>query len=484
VEGLSALTQRTPAPPRSLVAVVLAAGKGKRLKSERPKVLHEVCGRPSLWHVLRAAQAARPVRTVVVVGREAEQVRAAVGSWGLRSSPEFVDQGKLSGTGHAVMAVEHAVGDADDVLVLAGDGPLVTGEHVRKLVSAHRRTRAAASLLSTELPDPTGYGRVVREGDRFIEIAEEADASAKVRRIREVSTLVYVFRRDDLFKALPLVGRDNRLREYYLQDVFPILQEKGERVSVVAADLGGGLGINSRSELAAVTSIMRARIIERHMENGVTFLDPDTAYVDVDVRIGQDSVIQPLTVLQGRTRIGVGCAIGPATRVVDSAIGDQAEVTFSVVKESRVGPGASVGPYASLRPGTVLEAGAKAGTFVEIKQSRVGKGSKVPHLAYVGDATIGEEANIGAGVVTVNYDGTTKHPTVIGDRAFVGSDTMLIAPVKVGKEASTGAGSVITRDVPPGALAVERAEQRIVPGYAQRKRRKPRGRGKGRGSRG
>lgn len=464
--------------------MVLAAGKGKRLKSERPKVLHEVCGRPSLWHVLRAAQAARPARTVVVVGREAEQVRAAVGSWGLRSSPEFVDQGKLSGTGHAVMVVEHAVGDADDVLVLAGDGPLVTGEHVRKLVSAHRRTRAAASLLSTELSDPTGYGRVVREGDRFIEIAEEADASAKVRRIREVSTLVYVFRRDDLFKALPLVGRDNRLREYYLQDVFPILQEKGERVSVVGADLGGGLGINSRSELAAVTSIMRARIIERHMENGVTFLDPDTAYVDVDVRIGQDSVIQPLTVLQGRTRIGVGCAIGPATRVVDSAIGDEAEVTFSVVKESRVGPGASVGPYASLRPGTVLEAGAKAGTFVEIKKSRVGKGSKVPHLSYVGDATIGEDANIGAGVVTVNYDGIAKHPTVIGDRAFIGSDTMLIAPVKVGREASTGAGSVITRDVPPGALAVERADQRIVPGYAERKKRKPRGRGKGRGSRG
>jgi bifunctional UDP-N-acetylglucosamine pyrophosphorylase/glucosamine-1-phosphate N-acetyltransferase len=227
---------------------------------------------------------------------------------------------------------------------------------------------------------------------------------------------------------------------------------------------------------------MRTRILERHMANGITFVDPASTYVDVDVRIGRDTVVQPMTFLQGSTRVGEGCFIGPATRIVDSAVGDQTEVTFSVVKGSRIGPRASVGPYASIRPGTVLEEGAKAGTFVEIKKSRVGKGSKVPHLSYVGDATIGEETNIGAGVVTVNYDGVAKHRTVIGDRAFVGSDTMLVAPVKVGREATTGAGSVITRDVPPGALAVERAEQRIVLRYADRKRRKkePKGRG-GRG---
>jgi bifunctional UDP-N-acetylglucosamine pyrophosphorylase/glucosamine-1-phosphate N-acetyltransferase len=466
--------------PRSLVAVALAAGKGKRIKSHQPKVLHEVCGRPSLWYVLKAALAARPRALAVVVGHGSERVGEAVRSWRLKPEPVMIDQGEALGTGHAVMASEEVTGGADDVLVLAGDDPLVTVEHVRSLLRTHRRTQAAASILTTSLDDPTGFGRVVRDGDRLVEIVQEADAPPGVRKIREVSTLVYAFRREDLFGALPLLSRENRAHEYYLPDVIHILLEKGETVSAIPADLGGALGLNTRGGLAAVTRVMRARILERHMANGVTFLDPATAYVDVDVRIGRDTVIQPLTFLQGNTRIGARCSIGPATRVVDSAIGDRAEVTFSVVNGARIGPGASVGPYASIRPGTVLEEGAKAGTFVEIKKSRLGRGSKVPHLSYVGDATIGEEANIGAGVITVNYDGVDKHRTVIGDRAFVGSDTMLVAPVKVGKEASTGAGSVITRDVPPGALAVERSEQRVVPGYAKRKRQKSKGkRGEG-----
>jgi bifunctional UDP-N-acetylglucosamine pyrophosphorylase/glucosamine-1-phosphate N-acetyltransferase len=456
-------------PPRRLAAMVLAAGKGKRMKSARPKVLQSVCGRPSMWHVLRAARSARPERLIVVVSYSADDVAEAVRSWSLQPAPVFVDQRKPLGTGHAVASAEQAVGDADEVLVLAGDDPLVTGEHVRKLLRTHRRTRAAASILTTTLVDPTGWGRVIREGTEFVRIVEEAEATPEMRRIDEVSTLVYAFRRDDLYRALPLVGRENRQREYYLPDVLSILKEKGERISAVPVDFGGSLGLNSRHGLAAVARVMRRRIVEHHMTEGVTFVDPDTAYVDVEVKIGRDAVIQPFTVLEGQTRIGAACVIGPGTRIVDSTVGDGAEVSFSVVRGARIGARVAVGPYASIRPGTVLEEGAKAGTFVELKATRVGKGSKVPHLSYMGDATIGERANIGAGTITCNYDGFEKHPTVIEDDAFIGSDTMLVAPVQIGRGAVTGAGSAITRDVPPGALAIERAEQRIVPGYARRR---------------
>ena len=440
------------------------------MKSARPKVLHDVCGRPALWHVLRAAMAAKPSTLVVVVHHGREEVEAAVRSWGIRPEPAFVEQGDPLGTGHAVAVTEEAVSGAAEVLVLSGDDPLITGRQVRDLLRVHRRTRAAASILTTVLDDPAGFGRILREGNQLVGIAQEADASAEVRRIREVSTLVYAFRREDLFKALPLVGRNNRQHEYYLPDVITILTEKGERVSVVPVDLGGGLGLNSRKGLATVTRIMRTRIVEAHMAKGVTFVDPLTAYVDVDVRIGLDTIVFPFAYLEGDTRIGARCRIGPATRIVDSTVGNEAEVTFSVLRGAKIGRRVSVGPYASLRPGTVIEEGGKAGSFVEIKASRVGKGSKVPHLSYVGDATIGAGANIGAGTVTVNYDGYEKHRTVIGDGARIGSDTMLVAPVKVGKRAWTGAGSTITRDVPAGALAVERAEQRTVGGYDERRR--------------
>jgi bifunctional UDP-N-acetylglucosamine pyrophosphorylase/glucosamine-1-phosphate N-acetyltransferase len=453
-----------------LAAVILAAGKGKRMKSARPKVLQEVCGRPSLWHVLRAASAARPDRILVVVHEQAEAVADAVRSWGFSPEPEFVDQGDPLGTGHAVAATEQATAGVRELLVLAGDQPLATGDHVRQVIRNHRRTKAGATILTTVLADPTGYGRVVRDGDRLVEIAEETDASPEIRKIREVAVLVYAFSRDDLFKAMPLIGRDNRQHEYYLQDVFPILQDKGETVSVVSVDLGGSVGINSRKEMAAAARLMRHRIVEAHMASGVTFVDPDSTYVDVDVRIGRDTVIQPMTFLQGDTRIGAECSIGPDTRIVDSRVGKGAEVTFSVVRQSVIGPGATVGPYASLRPGTVLEEGAKAGSFVEIKASRIGKKAKVPHLSYVGDATVGARANIGAATVTVNYDGYEKHRTVIGDEAHIGSDTMLVAPLKVGKRAYTGAGSVITKNVPDDALAIERTEQRVIKGYAKRKR--------------
>jgi len=440
------------------------------MKSSRPKVLHDVCGRPSLWHVVQAAQGAKPSELVIVVHHGREEIEAAVSSWGLASAPRFVDQGEPLGTGHAVRTAESALGVADDVLVLAGDDPLVTAEHVRDLLRVHRRSRAAATILTTTVTDPGGYGHVIRDGTELIGIVEDTDATPGERRITEISTLVYAFRREDLATALPLVGRDNRQREYYLPDVLTILRDKGERISAMPVDFGGTLGLNSRRGLAGATKILRRRIVERHMANGVTFVDPDTAYVDVDVRIGQDAVIQPFTVIQGGTRVGQRAVVGPGSRIVDSTVGEDAEVAFSVVRGSRIGPRALVGPYASLRPGTVLDEEAKAGSFVEIKASRVGRRSKVPHLSYVGDTVIGKDTNVGAATVTVNYDGFRKHRTVIGDEVHIGSDTMLVAPVRIGRRAWTGAGSVITKDVPAGALAVERTEQRVVRGYDERKR--------------
>lgn len=454
---------------RALVAVVLAAGKGKRLKSSIPKVLHPLCGRPLLWHAVQNALAARPDRIVFVVSNGAEQVREAVGSWGLKVPVVFVDQGQPLGTGHAVAAAEHAVGRADEVLVVGGDFDPVAPADVRALLRVHRRTRSAASILTAEVDEPKGYARIVREGTRLVDIVEGSDATAAMRAIHEVSTLVFAFRRKDLFAALPLVGRENRQREYYLNEVFPILADKGERISAVNVDTGGLMGPNSRADLAALGALVRSRVNAAHMANGVTLEDPALTYIDVGVRVGVDTVIRPLTFLEGDTRIGAGCTIGPSTRIVDSTVADGASVEASVVKGSRIGDGATVGPYTHIRPGTVLAARAKAGSFVEIKGSAVGEGSKVPHLSYVGDATIGAGVNIGAATVTVNYDGYTKHRTVVEDDVRIGSDTMLVAPVRVGKGAVTGAGSVITRDVPPGALAVERSEQRIVQGYRKRK---------------
>jgi bifunctional UDP-N-acetylglucosamine pyrophosphorylase / glucosamine-1-phosphate N-acetyltransferase len=470
---------------RSLTAVVLAAGKGKRLKSSVPKVLHPLCGRPLLWHAVQNALAARPARLVFVVSNGSDRVREEVASWGLRVPVTFVDQGEPLGTGHAVMVAEQAVGRADEVLVVGGDYDPVTPTDVRQLVRVHRRTSSAASILTADVDEPRGYARIVRDGTRLVEIVEGTDASAELRKVREVSALVFMFRRKDLFAALPLVGRENNQHEHYLNEVFPILLDKGERVSAVKADTGGLMGSNSRADLAALGALVRSRINAAHMANGVTIVDPAVTYIDVGVRIGADTVIRPLTFLEGDTRIGAACSLGPSTRIVDSRVQDGATVEASVVKGARIGRDATVGPYTHIRPGTVLGPRAKAGSFVEIKGSTVGEGSKVPHLSYVGDATVGEDVNVGAATVTANYDGYAKHRTVIEDDVRIGSDTMLIAPVRVGKGAVTGAGSVITKDVPPGALAVERSEQRIVEGYRERKdaeaKRKAAARGKRKG---
>ena len=344
-------------PTNSLVAVVLAAGKGKRLKSAVPKVLHPICGRPALWWALQDVRAARPSKIVIVVHHGADEVREAVRTWGVVPEPVFVEQGEALGTGHAVLAAEKAVGRASEVLIANGDFDPVAPEDVRTLIRVHRRTKAAATMITTEVERPGSYSRIVRDGDRLVSIVEGSDAPASMRSIREVGTNWIVFRREDLFRALPLVGRENSQGEHYLNDVFPILIEKGERVSVLLVDTGGAMGINSRADLGRTTRVLRERINARHLANGVTLEDPETTYIDEGVRIGRDTVIHPMTFLSGETRIARGCEIGPATRVVDTSVAEGASVQFSVVSSSRIGARAQVGPYAHVRPGTRLGSG-------------------------------------------------------------------------------------------------------------------------------
>lgn len=469
--GCELAEQRTARrPARTLAVVVLAAGKGKRLKSATPKVLHPVCGRPSLWHVLQLATVAKPTRIVVVVGHGADDVKAAVLSWGITPAPVFVTQEEQLGTGHAVLLAKRAVGRVDDVLVANGDFDPVTPEDIRGLLRRHRRTGAAVTIGATELDEPGGYGRVVRDArGRVVDVVEGGDASPEIRALHEVATNWMSFRRAGLFQMLPRVDRRNRQHEYYLNRVIPLLLGDGARIEAVACDTGGVLGLNSRGGLADVSRVLRDRINERHMANGVTLVDPSATYIDVDVRIGPDTVIRPHTFLEGETAIGAGCAIGPSTRIVDSRVGDRSEIQFAVVLGATLGRDVRVGPFVRMRPGVVMDDGSMAGAFVDLKASRIGAGSKVPHLSYVGDAVIGKDVNIGAATVTVNYDGRRKHATAIEDGASVGSATMLVAPVTVGKGAVTGAGSVITKDVPAGALAVERGEQKTIPGYRRRK---------------
>ncbi len=463
---------------RSVAAVVLAAGKGKRLRSDTPKVLHQVCGRPILWHTLQVVRAAKPARIVVVIGHGADDVRAAVESWALKPAPIFVEQAEQLGTGHAIQLAEKAVGKADDVLVANGDFDPISATDLTKLLTSHRRTGAAVTLGSTNLDRPGGYGRVVREGSRVVDVVEGRDAPPAVRKIHEVATNWIAFRRDLLYATLPLLDRENRQREYYLNRAISILLDKGERVDAVACDTGGILGANTQGDLAALEALVRRRVNERHMAAGVRLIDPDATYIDVEVKIGRDTVIYPNTFVEAGSGIGAGCTVGPSTAIASSRVGDGSVVWFSVLEGARVGKGCEVGPFARLRPGAVLDDGALVGNFVEVKASRIGKRSKAKHLTYVGNAEVGAGVNIGAGTVVVNYDGYEKHPTVIADGARIGSDTMLVAPVRIGKGAVTGAGSVITKDVPAGALAVERADQKTVKGYRKRADEKHRSKGK------
>ena len=453
---------------RSLAAVILAAGLGTRMKSKTAKVLHEVCGRPMITWVSAALQEVSPERTLVVLAPDAaDEVHSL-----LPQRVELVLQEQQLGTGDAVRAAGRALEGFDgDILVLYGDTPLVTGDALASLIRAHREHEPACTLLTVEVGDPSHYGRVCRDSDgRVTRVVEDRDAGAEEKKICEINGGVYAFEAASLWEALALVDSENAQGEIYLTDVIGILASRGMAVLAHKVDDPAMvLGVNSRKELAAAGGIMRSRILERHMLAGVTITDPSCTYVEAGVTIGRDTVLEPMTVLAGETAVGEDCVIGPSSLIADSVIDDGSSVVASHVIGAEVGSGVSVGPFAYLRPGTRLAAGSKAGTFVEIKNSDVGEGAKVPHLSYIGDSEVGAGTNIGAGNITANYDGVGKFRTVIGSDVHTGADTVFVAPVEVGDGAMTGAGSVITGDVPSGGLGIARARQKNIEGYASKK---------------
>ena len=457
--------------PHLRTVVVLAAGEGKRMKSALPKVLHPLLGRTLLGHVLAAAAPLGADRTVVVVGHGADQVRGHLAEIAPAATP--VLQAQQLGTGHAVRIALDAAPDATGtVVVINGDVPLLRPETVTALVEAHEGARTAATVLAAEVPDPTGLGRIVRDAvGRLEQIVEERDATPEQRALREINAGIYAFDVVRLRDALGKLSTDNDQGEEYLTDVFGLLHDAGEPVAVhVAADHVETLGCNDRVELAGLRRLLRDRVNEAWMRTGVSILDPQTTWIDVTATVERDAVIDQNTQLQGATVVGAGAVVGPDVTLIDTTVGEGATVLRSHAVGAEVGPQATVGPYAYLRPAARLAEKSKVGTFVEVKNSELGAGAKVPHLTYVGDATIGAKANIGAATIFVNYDGVNKHRTVVGEGAFVGCDTSLIAPVEVGDGAYVAAGSAIAQDVPPGALGVTRAPQRNIDGWVARKR--------------
>ena len=454
-----------PAP----TVVVLAAGQGTRMRSHTPKMLHDLCGRPLVGWPIAAAQEAGAGKVVVVDsadrtldGRLPDGVIGAV-------------QPRPDGTGGAVRAAAGEIDPGATVVVLAGDVPLITGEAIAALVAAHEASGAAATMATMQLDDPAGYGRVVRDAEggveRVVETKAEGDATAGELAIREVNTGIFAFAGGPLLDALARLSPDNAQGELYLPDVIPALRATGAPVAAHGiADPTLTLGVNDRAQLARVRAVAQARIHERHMLAGVTIVDPGSTLIDVAVALGPDTTVEPSSFLRGATTVGGGSRIGPLTTLIDVTLGDGVHVPHSYLQECEVRDGASVGPFAYLRPGTLLRDGAKAGTFVEIKNSDVGEGTKVPHLSYLGDTDVGANSNLGAGTITANYDGRAKHRTTIGSGVRGAVDTAFVAPVTVGDNAWTAAGSVVTEDVPPGALAVARARQRNIEGYDERER--------------
>jgi bifunctional UDP-N-acetylglucosamine pyrophosphorylase/glucosamine-1-phosphate N-acetyltransferase len=438
------------------------------MRSSLPKVLHPVCGREMVaWPIVAAQEAgAGRVAAIVSPGQEIAS--------GLPEGVETVVQPEPDGTGGAVRAALSLIEEGETVLVLSGDVPLISAETIAGLLEAHSSSGAAATMLTIELDDPGSYGRVVRDGEggveRVVEAKAAGDATAEQLAIREINAGTYVFQAGPLADALAGLSNDNAQGEYYLPDVLPALREAGHSVGAhLADDLAVTMGINNRADLAAVEAEGRRRILQRHMLAGVTVVDPGSTWVDIEVEIAADARIEPGTSLRGRTKVGGGTTVGPLSTLIDSELGANVSVPHSYLVDCVVADNANVGPFAYLRPGAELAQGAKAGTFVEIKNSHIGEGAKVPHLAYVGDADVGDGSNLGAGTITANYDGFRKNRTVIGKNARLGVDTMLIAPVEVGDGAYTGAGAVIKSDVPEGTLAVSENEQRNIEGYAARK---------------
>jgi bifunctional UDP-N-acetylglucosamine pyrophosphorylase/glucosamine-1-phosphate N-acetyltransferase len=459
------------AAPRVAVAI-MAAGKGTRLKSQLPKVLHEVGGKPLLAHVIAAATRVVPPNDVfAIIGHEADRVRSAVAPTGIN----FVLQSEQRGTGHALMVAQTALSEYDDVIVLSGDAPQITPQTIARLLNFHLDEQAAMTLLSADLDNPTGYGRVVRKSGRSAEvqaIIEEKSATASQKKIREINAGFYVFAVPQLFSYIKKISTANPHGEYYLTDMAEVLRKAKQRVVVWKTENSAEvLGANTRAELSLIDSQMRMRKCDELMAEGVTIFYPASCVIDSDVEIAADTVIEPFVQILGRTRIGTSCRIRSYSVIHDSEISDGVLIRPGcILQEARIGLGAVLGPYSHLRLGSDIGEGAHVGNFVETKKIKLGKGSKANHLTYLGDAEIGAGVNIGAGTITCNYDGVHKHTTVIDDGVFIGSDSTLVAPVRVGKGAYVAAASCITEDVPEDALAIGRGRQVVKEGWARRKR--------------
>ncbi|WP_172257545.1 bifunctional UDP-N-acetylglucosamine diphosphorylase/glucosamine-1-phosphate N-acetyltransferase GlmU [Saccharibacillus deserti] len=448
------------------MAIVLAAGKGKRMKSKLYKVLHPVCGKPMVGHVVDTVRRTNSERTVVIVGHGAEEVKSYLGD-----QVDYALQADQLGTGHAVRQAEELLGKEEGTTILiCGDTPLVRAETIEAMIALHEGEGAAATILTAVPEDPTGLGRIIRgEDGGVLRIVEQKDCSPEEDAVKEINTGTYCFDNRKLFEALAKVTNENAQGEYYITDVIGILQGEGEKIAAYATqDLTESIGVNDRVVLSQAEAAMRERIVRGHMLGGVTVIDPASTYIGADVQIGSDTLLYPGTVIKGQTVIGEECTIGPNSEIENAEIGDGTSVSHSVIRDSKVGDHVSVGPFAHLRPGSSLAEGVKVGNFVEVKNAEIGQDSKVSHLSYVGDAKVGSRVNIGCGAITVNYDGFNKSLTEIEDDAFVGSNVNLIAPVRVGQGAYVVAGSTITKQVPAGDLAIGRARQENKPGYADK----------------
>ena len=453
-----------------LVAVILAAGKGTRMHSKYPKVLHKVGGKPMLQHVIDAADLAGATEKIIIVGHGAELVEEMVGTQG-----KIVLQSEQLGTGHALMQTKAALADfKGTALILCGDTPLLDGRELAKFCAAHQASGAAATVMTTIMEDPTGYGRIIRDAAGNVAgIVEQKDATEAQKAIKEINTGIYCFECPEIFGVLATLTNNNAQGEYYLTDVLAKLYAAGAKVGgVVTAASTMVMGINSRKQLAEAEHVMRLGILDKLMDAGVTIMDPASTFIDADVIIGRDTIIYPYTWLEGRTVIGEDCEIGPNVRLTNVRVGDDNHLQFLYGHDCEVLSHVTAGPYVHLRPDTVIGNKVKIGNFVEVKNSHVGTGTKLPHLTYIGDSDIGSGVNMGCGCITVNYDGKTKHRTTIGNNVFVGCNTNLVAPVTVKDGSYIGAGSTITKEVPENALGIARAHQKNIAGWAEKHRNK------------
>lgn len=453
----------------NLVAIILAAGKGTRMHSKYPKVLHKVGGKPMLQHVIDAADICGADKKVIIVGHEAEMVETMVGSQGT-----IALQAEQLGTGHAVMQTANALNKFNGTaLILCGDTPLLNGEELKKFCEAHKKSGAAATVLTAIMDDPFGYGRIIRDINGNVEgIVEQKDATEAQKSIKEINTGIYCIECPQLFEALSTLTNNNAQGEYYLTDVLQKLRSAGQKIGGIStADSDMVMGINSRRQLAVAESVMRQRILDKLMDEGVTIMDPASTFIEADVKVGRDTIIYPYTWLEGNTKIGEDCEIGPNARFTNVKIGNDNHLQFIYGHDCEIKDHVTAGPYVHLRPNTVIGDSVKIGNYVEVKNSNIGIGTKLPHLTYIGDSDIGSGVNMGCGCITVNYDGKKKYRTVIGDNAFVGCNTNLVAPVSVESNSYIGAGSTITKTVPENALAIARAHQKNIEGWAEKYRK-------------